>query len=128
MIQRQYSLTIRLSAIALILGGTTRIIASRRLFTLFGIRELWPGNPYSLYIYRVLGGFVIALGIVLWLTSKRPDHYRLIVKGLSAGFLLLAFVMLLSGLLLKISLAHFLVDPLFCFMLACLLWWAARRR
>lgn len=123
MTERFTRLAVRFSAVALILGGIVRILASKSLFLLFDIGDLWPDRSYSLYIYKVLGAFVVLVGIVLWILSRNPAHYRPVFKGLALGFLVVACVMVLSGFLLRLSVMHFLIDPVFCILLASLFWW-----
>ena len=125
--ERVRGLTVRFSAIALMFGGSVRIVASRRLFSLFGIGDLWPESSYSLYIYKVLGAFVVLVGVVLWMLSRNLIHYRRVFKGLAVGFLLVASVMILTGFFLGLSAGHFIVDPIFCLLLASLFWWVGRR-
>jgi hypothetical protein len=108
-------------AVTLLGGGITRILATRAVFELVSIGELWMEQPYSLYIYRALGGFVVLAGIVLLALARDPERYRTVLRACSLGFLMIGVVMIASGLSLGLPLRHYLPDPLYCFGVAGLL-------
>jgi hypothetical protein len=128
MSERSGKMVLRIAALSLLTGGTVRIIATRPFFRAFGMQELWPSHTYSLYIYKVLGAFVVLVGILLWFLSRDPVRYRGIVGGFVMAFFFVGSVMTLSGCYLKLSLVHFLIDPVFCFLVASLVWWTGLRR
>jgi len=70
MLKERYLLTmnktiLRIIAIMFIFGGVVRLFANQYLFEAFGMDSLWPGHPYFIYIYSVLGAFVILTGLIV---------------------------------------------------------------
>lgn len=108
-------------AVTLLGGGITRVLATRAVFELFSIGELWMEQPYGVYIYRTLGAFVVLAGIILLVLARNPERCRTILKAYSLGFLIIGAVMIASGLSLGLPLRHYLPDPLYCFVVAGLL-------
>jgi len=113
---------LRLIAISLLLGGVVRVFANRTLFEAFGIGALYMETPYSLYIYRVLGGFVILSGIGLFAIARAPETHRHILRAYAIGFAVIALVMLAAGAVVGLPYRYYLPDPLYCFAVALLLW------
>jgi hypothetical protein len=68
--------------VTLFFGGAVRILADRPAFEAFGMGSEWPEKPYSVYIYRVLGGFVILVGVVLLGLSRDPARYARVIRAL----------------------------------------------
>jgi hypothetical protein len=117
---------LRIVAVTLLLGGTVRIFASRTLFRSFGIESLWTDTPYAIYIYRALGGFVVLSGVVVMMVSAAPAGQARLLKGCALGFALIGVVMVVAGVTSGLALRHFLVDPIYCFVVAVLLWNSGR--
>lgn len=102
----------------MIFGGAVRLFAGRTIFESFLIGELWSSHPYFIYIYRVLGAFVIFAGIVVFMIARAPLRYKLLLKACSFCFSFIACVMLVGGLLLRMSLLHYAFDVTFCIIIA----------
>ena len=117
---------LRIVAITLLLGGSVRIFATKTLFEVFGIGALWMQVPYSRYIYRVLGGFVVLSGILLMIVSGAPEKYRKLLKGYALGFTVIGVVMVVAGLTSGLPSRYYLPDPVYCFLIAVLLWHCSR--
>jgi hypothetical protein len=117
---------LRLVAATLLLGGTVRVFASKTLFQTFGIGEIWMGTPYATYIYRVLGGFVILSGILLMTVSGAQEKYRGFLKGYALGFAIIGLIMVGAGLASGLAARYYLPDPIYCFLIAALLWHSSR--
>lgn len=117
---------VRFVSVTLLVGGTVRIFATKVLFQAFGIGDLWMQTPYSLYIYRVLGGFVVLSGILLMIVAGAPEKYRRLLKGYTLGFSTIGVVMLVTGLASGLPLRYYLPDPVYCFLIAGLLWHSGR--
>ena len=113
-------------AITLLVGGTIRIFATRALFGAFGIGDLWMQTPYATYIYRVLGGFVVLTGILMKVVSGDPSRHGKFLKGYAVGFAMIGVVMVLAGLTTGLSSRYYLPDPVYCFLIAALVWYAGR--
>jgi hypothetical protein len=105
----------------MVFGGCVRIIADQSLFTFFRIEVLWTDHDYSRYIYKVLGAFVICLGVFLFVIVERPSRYAPLIRIFSAGFLLIGLVMSIGGILSGLSLIHYLPDFIYCFLVSVLL-------
>jgi hypothetical protein len=112
------SLTLKVLAVLFILGGVVRLIAHRATFQAFLIGQLWSPHPYAIYIYRILGAFVVFVGISLFVTAQNPKHYATLLKMWSLGFIFIGIVMLLAGSLLRLSLIHYAPDFVFCCVIA----------
>jgi hypothetical protein len=105
-------------SILFIVGGIIRIIANRNLFAIFQMDDLWTDHLYFIYIYRVLGAFVIFTGLLLFAVSKNLKLYANLLPVLSAGFIIIGLVMLITGSLLQLPLMFYVMDFVFCFIVA----------
>jgi hypothetical protein len=119
-------LVLRIVAITLLIGGTVRILAGRALFEAAGIGALWTSEPYQIYIYKVLGAFVIFAGGLLLVISRGPEKYRDLLRGYALGFALIALVMSVTGLSLGLSPRYYMADPAYCVILVVVFWRAAK--
>jgi hypothetical protein len=117
---------LRFVAVTLLVGGTVRIFATRALFEAFGMGDLWMQSPYSLYIYRVLGGFVVLSGIVIMVVSDAPGTYRKLLLGTAIGFAVIGAVMLASGLTSGLPVRFYLADPIYCLFIVVVLSYSSR--
>jgi hypothetical protein len=114
-------------AVTLLVGGGVRLFANRALFERFGIGEVWLKQPYALYIYKVLGAFVILVGIITFIMAHEPERYRRLLVGLAFSFIIVGIVMIAAGALLRLPLRFYLPDPLYCFAVAGLMLLAPTR-
>lgn len=119
MIKRRILLIISL---AFLLGGIGRLVANEGVFRIFGMEHLWSGEPFFIYIYKLLGVFVIWMGIVLFVCSKDVVKYRSIIRGSILALLLFFVVSLLTGFVTGLGLKFFLVDSIFSLILIVLLY------
>lgn len=117
---------LRFVAVTLLVGGTFRVFATRSLFRAFGIGDLWMQTPYAMYIYRILGGFVILSGILLMVVSGSPQSNRRLLKGYALGFAVIGAVMLVTGLTSVLPLRYYLSDPVYCFLVVAVFWYSSR--
>lgn len=117
---------LRFVAVTLLVGGTVRIFATRALFETFGMGDLWMQSPYSLYIYRVLGGFVVLSGILIMVISGVPGTYRKLLRGAAIGFAAIGAVMLASGLISGLPVRFYLADPIYCLFIVVVLSYSSR--
>jgi hypothetical protein len=104
--------------VLLILGGAVRLIADKATFQSFLIGELWSPHQYSIYIYRILGAFVVFTGVMLMVISQDVQRYAKILKVWSGGFFFIGVVMFIAGLVLGLSFVHYAPDFIFCFIVA----------
>ena len=119
-------LMLRIIAVTLLAGGVVRLFSNQALFEAFRIGEIWPETPYSLYIYRVLAGFVILSAILIWIISREPERYRTLLKGFAWGFDIIGIVMVVAGITSGLPHRYYVSDPAYCFIVAILLWHSAR--
>jgi hypothetical protein len=117
---------LRFVAVTLLVGGAFRVFATRALFHAFGIGDLWMQTPYAVYIYRILGGFVVLSGIILMIVSGSPGSNRRLLKGYALGFAFIGVIMLVSGLITGLPSRYYLPDPVYCFLIVALLWHSSR--
>jgi len=61
---------------------------------------------------------VIFTGLMLFTISKNLKLYSTIFPALSIGFIIIGLVMIISGSLLNLPLMFFMMDFLFCFIVA----------
>jgi hypothetical protein len=111
----------RALALLFILGGTARIIANQNMFAAFGISELWVDDPYFVYIYKVLGAFVILTGLVLWFLGAKPGTGSDSARPVKWGMIVIGFVMLGTGLSQGLAAKFYIVDVAFSWLVAILL-------
>lgn len=109
-------------SIAFLIGGIVRLFANENLFRVFEMEHLWSGEPFFIYIYKLLGVFVIWVGIILFICSKDVIRYRKIIIGSILGLALFSLVSLLTGVVTGLGLQFFLVDSLFSLFLIAVLY------
>lgn len=119
---------LKVSSVLIILGGLVRLVANRQTFHSFMIEELWVSHPYFIYIYRILGAFVIFTGITMFVISLHPVSYRRILRVWGYCFLFISIVMLFAGYSLHISFIHYAFDFFFCFFIAVVCFSSAKHR
>ena len=119
MAKRKFLLTISL---LFMLGGIVRLVANESVFRIFTMEHLWSGDPFFVYVYRLLGAFVVWMGILLFVASQDIIRYRGIIRGSILGLLLFFVVSLWTGLATGLGLQYFLVDSIFSLFLAVLLY------
>ena len=119
MAKRKFLLTISL---LFMLGGIVRLVANESVFRIFAMEHLWSGDPFFVYVYRLLGAFVVWMGILLVVASQDIIRYRGIIRGSILGLLLFFVVSLWTGLATGLGLQYFLVDSIFSLFLAVLLY------
>ena len=103
-------------------GGIGRLVASEGVFRIFRMEHLWSGEPFFIYIYKLLGVFVIWIGIILFVCSKDVIKYRSIIRGSILALTLFFIVSLLTGFFTGLGLRFFLVDSIFALLLIVLLY------
>ena len=89
---------------------------------MFAMEQLWLDHPFFIYIYKLLGVFVLWIGIIFFLCAKDLAKHRSIIRGSLIGLFLFFIVSLLTGILTGLALQFFLVDSIFAFFLAVLLY------
>jgi hypothetical protein len=112
---------LRIISLLFILGGLGRLVANRYIFGIFGMEHLWSGGPFFIYNYRLLGVFVLWVGIILFICSGDLIRYRGIIRGSILGLFLFFVISLWAGLSVGLGLKFFLVDSVFALFLVVLL-------
>jgi hypothetical protein len=112
------TMILKILSILFIVGGIVRLLAGKDLFEFFFMEALWSDHHYFIYIYRVLGAFVIFTGLILFVVSKNIKHFAPLFPALAIGFALTGMIMLLSGLAVELPLIFYLPDFVFCFIMA----------
>ncbi len=114
MIKRRILLIISL---CFFIGGIGRLVANEGVFRIFRMEHLWSGEPFFIYIYKLLGVFVIWVGIILFVCSKDLIRYKGVIRASILGLLLFFVVSLLTGFITGLGLKFFLVDSIFSLIL-----------
>jgi hypothetical protein len=109
-------------SLAFLLGGIVRLVANEGVFRFFQMEHLWSGEPFFMYIYRLLGVFVIWVGIILFVCSGDLIRYRGVIRGSILGLFLFLVVSLLVGFITGLGIKFFLVDSVFSLILIVLLY------
>ena len=118
---------LKIFGVLMILGGLVRLFAGEQLFALAGISALWSDHPYFLYIYKVLGGFVILSGATILIISVDIARFLPLIKAWGFLFIVVGAVMTWSGASLGLLLPWYLPDILFSFLTATILLLSAYR-
>jgi hypothetical protein len=108
---------LRVVSIAFLIGGIGRLIATEGVFKLFKMQHLWSDQPFFIYNYKVLGVFVIWVGIILFVCSKDIVKYKSIIQGNIFSLAIFFLVTLFTGILTGLGLRFYLVDSIFSLIL-----------
>jgi hypothetical protein len=123
---RKWNLT-RILACLFVIGGIVRILATRKVFAAFGIGALWVGHAYFIYVYKVLGAFVILTGLVLWSLAGEGGGGRKSILVMTWGMVTVGLVMLGTGLSTGLPPQFYLFDVVFVWFVALVLFAGERR-
>ncbi len=123
---RKWNLT-RILACLFVMGGIVRVFATRKLFVAFGIGGLWSDHAYFIYIYKVLGAFVILTGLVLWSLAGEGGGGRKGTRVMTWGMVIVGLVMLGAGLSVGLPPPFYLIDAAFAWIVALVLFARAGR-
>jgi hypothetical protein len=110
-----------ITSLILIFGGMVRLLANQSVFRIFGMEHLWFGESFALYNYRLLGVFVLWMGMVLFVCSRDVIRYRGIIRVSILGLMFFFVVSLLSGFAMGLDARFFLIDSIFSLILIALL-------
>jgi len=104
---------LRILGALFIVGGVVRLLANRSMFAIFRMENLWLDEPYFIYIYKVLGGFVVTTGLLLFVVSSVRA-----VRAVKYGMVLTGSVMFVTGWWSGLPPVYYLIDGVFCCMVA----------
>lgn len=102
------------------LGGVGRLVAGEGVFRIFGMAHLWLGEPFFVYVYKLLGVFVIWMGMILLVCSRDLIRYKGVIRASILGLFLFFVVSLLVGFATGLGIKFFLVDSVFSLILIAL--------
>ena len=109
---------LKVLAILMIVGGAVRLLANQGTFQSFMIDNLWVSHPYFVYIYRVLGAFVVLAGVILYMIGRDPVRYASMLQAVAFCFSLIGVVMVIAGYALKMAFMHYAFDFFFSFLVS----------
>jgi hypothetical protein len=109
---------LQILSLLFVFGGIVRLFANKKIFEFFLMKDLWVDHVYFIYIYRVLGAFVILTGFILFTVSGNIKKYLSLFNVLTWGFILVGLVMAVTGFLLKLPIIFYIPDFIFCFIIA----------
>jgi len=111
---------LKIISLLFIFGGIIRLFANETVFTIFGMNDLWTDHDYFIYIYRVLGAFVILTGLIIYSISRDVNKNLNIINTMKFGFLFIGLTIVISGFIVKLPIIFYLPDFLFCFSISIL--------
>ena len=109
---------LQIISMMLIFGGLVRLFANKAAFEIFGMKNLWIEQKYFIYIYKVLGSFVILTGLLFFSISKNIENNLNVLNIMKWGLIIIGITMTISGFYLRLSLLLFAPDFIFCFAIA----------
>lgn len=118
----------KILGLLMIFGGLVRLFADEHLFGLAGILTLWSDHGYFIYIYRILGSFVMLSGVTLFIFSGDIERYSPLIIAWAVIFTLIGSIMIWAGISNSLSFIFFLPDFLFSFLTALILFLVAYRK
>jgi len=109
---------LQILSIILILGGIVRLFANETVFEIFGMKNLWVNHKYFIYIYKVLGAFVILTGMFFYTISKNIEKNHNVLNTMKWGLIIVGITMSVSGYFIELPLVFYAPDFIFCFSVA----------
>ncbi len=106
---------LKVFSILMMIGGLVRLIAGSSAFDTMGMNALWTDHDYFIYIYRVLGAFVVFAGLVIYVAATNVQKYRPLLTLVKWAFVFIGIVMLISGITTGLPLVFYVFDFVFCF-------------
>lgn len=101
-----------------IFGGLVRLFATEVTFEIFGMKNLWVDHKYFIYIYRVLGSFVIFTGLLIFSVSRSIENYSNVLNTMKWGLIIIGTTMTIAGYYVRLPLLFYAPDFMFCFAIA----------
>jgi len=125
--QNSKSKILLIISLAFMLGGIGRLLANESVFRFFQMKHLWLDDPFFVYIYKLVGVFVIWIGIFLFISSQDVQRYKGMVLGSILGLALFFVVSLLTGFFAGLEYLYFIVDSIFSLFLIVVLYLIYRK-
>jgi len=107
--------------VLMVLGGLIRILAGKNTFEIVYMGHLWSDHPYFIYIYKMLGAFVLIIGVTFIVISTNTYKYQSLIKTWRYLFLMIGIVLIGAGIYSGIHLFFYIPDCVFFFLLSFLL-------
>ena len=102
----------------LVFGGLVRLFAGEGTFEIVGIKNLWIDHKYFIYIYKVLGSFVILTGLLIFSISRSIENNLAVLNTMKWGLIIVGTTMTIAGYCVKLPLLFYAPDFIFCFAIA----------
>ena len=109
---------LQIISLMLVFGGLVRLFAGESTFEIFGMKNLWIDHKYFIYIYKVLGSFVILTGLLIFSISRSIENNLTVLNTMKWGLIIIGTTMTITGYYLRLSLLFFAPDFIFCFVIA----------
>ena len=119
---------LKIIAILFLSGGIVRLFANEMIFRFAGIGSLWINDSFFIYIYKVLGAFVIFCGLILYAVAENIRKYLALLGMIKWGMLIIALTMLVTGIYVNLPLIFFAPDFSFCFIIALILYYIVKNK
>ena len=102
----------------LVFGGLVRLFANEVTFEIFGMKNLWVDHKYFIYIYKVLGSFVILTGLLIFSISRNIEKNLDVFNTMKWGLIIIGTTMTIAGYYVGLPLLFYAPDFIFCFVIA----------
>ncbi len=115
---KNITIVLQIIATAFVLGGTVRLFANEATFEIFKMGDLWINDKYFIYIYRVLGAFVILTGLLFFSISKNIEKNINVLNIMKWGLMIVGTTMAITGYLIKLPFLYYAPDFIFCYAIS----------
>ncbi len=109
---------LQIVSLMLVFGGVVRLFATETTFEIFVIENLWVDHKYFIYIYRVLGAFVILTGLLFFSIARNIEKNLNILNTMKWGLILVGTTMAIAGYHIRLPLLYYAPDFIFCYAIA----------
>jgi len=118
---RAFKTVIQILGVLMVMGGLIRVLANQNTFDLIYMGHLWSDHQYFIYIYKVLGAFVIFTGASFIKISTDIHKFQSLLKAWQYLFIMIGLIMIFAGFASGIHPVFFIPDFIFCFLIGALL-------
>ena len=115
---KKQKIILQIIALTMIFGGVVRLLANETTFEIFKMGNLWVDDKYFIYIYRVLGAFVILIGLLFFSISKNIQKNINVLNAMKYGLILVGTIMAIAGYHIKLPFVYYFPDFIFCYAIS----------
>lgn len=115
---KKQKIILQIIALILIFGGVVRLLANEATFEIFKMGNLWVDDKYFIYIYRVLGAFVILTGFLFFSISRNIEKNVNVLNTMKWGLILVGTTMAIAGYHIRLPFLYYSPDFIFCYAIS----------